>query len=245
MIKPIGLRAVDRQNFFREGHLLLEELLTNEHCSQLFQELSSIWKSRLENPLVSLQAIPDKRLMGGDLWRDSKSWFLRLRHLPIGNLARQLWSRTDLRLLFDQVICPMGNLPGPDPFDQFTLQSLCEFRGLVGGILVCLHADMPDAWSVALSPRIREEEESQEVGEDIVVPSKPGTGVFVKGDTQLKLQCAPSARRKWRANLWILIAFGEKNALYTRSELNPHPFVFSRPDYSHGKLSRDDMYPLL
>lgn len=244
MIKPIGLLAVDRQNFFREGHLVLEEILTQEHCSLLFKELSSIWKERLENPQISLQDAPDKRLMGGDLWRNSKPWFLRLRHNPIGNLAKQLWSRTQLRLVFDQVICPMDNLPGSDPFDQFTLQSLCGFRGLVGGLLICLHAEKPDAWSVSIGPRVREDE-PREAREDLVVVSRPGAGVFVGGDTQLKLFCTPSARRKWEANLWISIAFGDKNTILTRNELYPHPFVLSRPDYSGGKSSRDDIYPLL
>lgn len=242
MVKPFGLLAIDRQNFFKTGYLLIDDMLSQEQCDWLFQELNAIWQRRCESA-EPRQAPIDDRLLGGDLWRACKPWQLHLRHAPIGQLARQLWSRATLRLLFDQIICPPKGVGISDSFARINLQSFCELQGLVGGVVVCLRADLSESCALQLQAP-QSKFQTGEQGAEIAITSRVGRGVFVGNETRFRVECSGVNRRKGLGSFWMCAAFGEGKILYAHNPQNPKPLLLLRPKDRGSQVERG-LYPPL
>ncbi len=239
MALSIGLNAAQRHYFFKSGHLILHGVLSQEQSSLLAQDIVATWSKRLCGKRDS-QLPAQARQSGRDLWRDTQNWSSKLLRLPIGSLALQLWSRTSLRLLFDQLLFP---LPAKhDAYGSFSLLSASAFGGIEGGVLICLQSPKVVNWHLSLETLVQDGPD-QKV-ERVALAHEVGTAVFITSGTLIKIetdfhQLPPTS------GVWMLAGFGGADARYIFNLGDPSRHALSAFNYTIGERLTDATHPLI
>lgn len=240
MARSVGLNAAHRHHFFKSGHLSLDEILTAEQCQSLARELLRAWSERIgkKGDLTCAQA----RQKGRDLWRDSRMWASKLLRSPIGNLALQLWSRTSLRLLYDQLLFLLPSANEIDRYSSFSLAAASAFGGIEGGLFICLQSPKRDHWQVSFE--VTEQESVDEQPSQVSLPQDVGAGTFISSDITVQLRAQFSTMPP-DSGIWMLVVFGGMDAHYIFNRKDPSRHALTALDYTVGDKLGDLTHPLI
>lgn len=239
MARIAALTAEHRQFFFKFGHLHLQEIFSSMQSAALQQEIGEIWaaRSRDKNLVVSEQAT----LVTRDLWRQCPTWQKALRFAPLGTLMAQLWSRTPLRLLYDQLLYPTSNSGASSSQSAFSIEGMSSFSRTVGGIVLCLGSDGTSVRFSATFPSAIE----GETPSCATFECTAGSGVLIAPTAQIRFLENRTCHSKVAKPIGLLACAGELSARYIENRSDPGQSALFHLGYSFGDLLRDNTHPHL
>lgn len=239
MALSFGLNAAQRHYFFKTGHLILHDVLAQAQSSLLAQDIMATWSKRLSGKRDAHRPA-QARQSGRDLWRDTQNWSSKLLRSPLGSLALQLWSRTSLRLLFDQLLFPLTG--EHDAYASFSLLSASAFAGIEGGVLICLRSPQVENWHLSLETLVQDGID-QKI-ERVALAHEVGTAVFVSSGTLINIE-TDFHQLPPQSGVWMIAGFGGADARYIFNLGDPSRHALSSLDYTIGERLTDVTHPFI
>ncbi len=240
MARSVALTAEHRQAFFSAGHLHLEGIVSLEQCGPLYTELFRAWRNRCHQS--GPHATFGPTWAGRDLWRSCPAFQRAIRFAPLGELLAQMWTRTPLRVLYDQLLTPVANSLIRFPYREFTLEGASCFSHVAGGVVLCLGFDAQSSTRLAITvpQRLTVNTPRREY-----IQFRSGSGVFIEHDTQVDIEGEQLQRGEDPGQILIFIAAGTLNARYRENDTDPGRGTLFNMGYTIGDALREDTHPSL
>ncbi len=234
------LTSTLRGFFFKNHFLELEDVIDPSVCGDLQKKADTLLSQKLgANTPLEKATEEELYVAGRDLFRldDEMQKFVCKRQFA--ELFSELTHKRPLRLLYTQYLRNVNGRVKNKPLLDYlhtdvTLQESSPFQGIYGAVIVTLETHIGDSPHVELN-----------VEDDISIvrptASRVGNIVFIGEESPVSF--APLYEEKSEAHL--LIAFGDPNAVYRKSETDPlahHPKTLG---YSFGDTLKDELHPIV
>lgn len=213
-----ALTAEHRQLFLERGYIEFEDLFSLGQLDEIVKELI---RSRCVRDICCCTGM-DIVKAGRNLCNEHRDIKKVVCSMSLAAIAAELFNVRRLRLGYDQVFFSGKKWDSEVVFfeDGVSLESISSVQGIVGGLILCL---------------------SGEERESGILPSRPGNGVYFKGDLPLDLEGLKDNEKR----CYVMIAYCIPNAVYTLCNKDPHVHYLKKYDYTFGDLLREDTNPML
>lgn len=217
--------AVDnahREFFSRYRWIEFEELLSPSALAEINDAIDQVLAHRLIVPLgqIGRQDAQSSYSAGRDLWRDHKRIKQLVLQKPFAEIMAELVEERPLRIAFDQVVDVTPPPPKRQPM-TLSLEAMTPFRGLVGGLILCLKP--------AVGFR------------SAFFPTKAGNGICVLPTAELALGDLLSSVPQ----RYLIIGYGKAVTLFVHRPNDAYSSTLRSMGYNYGDRLVDRLHPVV